>query len=128
MLQLLLGTQSDVLHLHHMHSAPVHLSVDGGAAAPALPCSLPADRLNSSWPCFICRREGSFIHFNVQLGGYEAASYFVRPEMLGAVAAQSVYGIFVPISHSFCFPKWKVVNHICRTKSSQIVLCRPLVF
>lgn len=125
MLRLLLGTQSDVLHLRHVHSAPVHLSVDDGEVAPAVPCSLPADGLNSSWPCFICRRGGSFIYFNVQLGGYKASSYFVSPEMPGAIAAQSVYGIFIPISHSFCFPKWKVVNHICRAKSSKIVLCRP---
>lgn len=65
---------------------------------------------------------------NVQLGGYEASSYFGSPEMLGAITAQSVYGIFVPISHSFCFPKWKMVNHICRAKSSKIVLYWPLVF
>lgn len=128
MLQLLLGTQADVLHLRHMHSAPVHLSVDDGEVAPAVPCSPPADGLNSSWPCFIGRGERSFIYFNVQLAGYEASSYFVSPETLGAIAAQSVYGIFVPISHSFCFPTWKVVNHICRAKSSKIVLCRPLVF
>lgn len=128
MLQLLLGTQSDVLHLHHMHSAPVHLSVDDGEVAPAVPRSLPADGLNSSCPCFICRHHGLFFYFNVQLGGYEASSYFVSPEMLGAIAAQSVYGIVVPISHSFCFPKWKVVNHIFRAKSSKIVLYWPLVF
>lgn len=111
-----------------MYCAPVHLSVDDGEVAPAVPCSPPADGLNSSCPCFICSRERLFIYFNVQLGGYEASSYFISPEILGAIVAQSVYGIFAPISHSFCFPKWKVVNHICQAKSSKIVLYCPLVF